>query len=100
MGNFFRKKILNELSSNGTLNKGEDSGLKRVLTVKDLTLMGVAAVVGGGIFSTIGAAAFNGGPGVILLFVITAITCVMQNLPPAFLLQEVRIHIHISVLVK
>ena len=75
MGNFFRKKVLTELSSNGALNKGEDSGLKRVLTVKDLTLMGVAAVVGGGIFSTIGAAAFNGGPGVILLFVITAITC-------------------------
>jgi hypothetical protein len=46
VGNFFRKKVLTELSSNGALNKGEDSGLKRVLTVKDLTLMGVAAVVG------------------------------------------------------
>jgi amino acid transporter len=37
--------------------------------------MGVAAVIGGGIFSTIGSAAFNGGPGVIFLFIITAITC-------------------------
>lgn len=51
------------------------TGLHRVLNVRDLTLMGVAAVIGGGIFSTIGSAAYNGGPGVILLFVITAITC-------------------------
>ena len=50
-------------------------GLKRVLTVKDLTLMGIAAVIGAGIFSTIGNAAFQGGPGVSILFVITAITC-------------------------
>jgi amino acid transporter len=46
-----------------------------VLSVRDLTLMGVAAVIGGGIFTTIGSAAYNGGPGVILLFIITAITC-------------------------
>jgi amino acid transporter len=37
--------------------------------------MGIAAVIGAGIFSTIGTAAFNGGPGISLLFVITAITC-------------------------
>ncbi len=51
------------------------SGLNKVLNVKDLTLMGIAAVMGAGIFSTIGSAAYNGGPGVILLFVITAVTC-------------------------
>ncbi|RZA00272.1 MAG: amino acid permease [Sphingobacteriaceae bacterium] len=49
--------------------------LTKTLTVKDLTLMGIAAVVGAGIFSTIGEAAFNGGPGVSILFVITAVTC-------------------------
>lgn len=49
--------------------------LRRVLNVKDLTLMGIAAVIGAGIFSTIGNASFNGGPGVSILFVITAITC-------------------------
>lgn len=49
--------------------------LTKALKVKDLTLMGIAAVVGAGIFSTIGEAAFNGGPGVTILFVITAITC-------------------------
>lgn len=49
--------------------------MNRTLTVRDLTFMGVAAVIGAGIFSTIGSAAYAGGPGVILLFIITAITC-------------------------
>jgi amino acid transporter len=49
--------------------------LKKELNVKDLTLMGIAAVVGAGIFSTIGEASFQGGPGVSILFVITAVTC-------------------------
>lgn len=49
--------------------------MNRTLTVRDLTFMGVAAVIGAGIFSTIGGAAFKGGPGVSLLFIITAVTC-------------------------
>jgi amino acid transporter len=53
----------------------ETGSLKRVLTVRDLTSMGIAAVVGAGIFSTIGTAAYNGGPGISILFIITAITC-------------------------
>jgi amino acid transporter len=75
VGHFFRKKNINALTSANKSDHDENGGLKRVLTVKDLTLMGVAAVIGGGIFSTIGSAAFNGGPGVIFLFIITAITC-------------------------
>jgi len=77
LANIFRKKNLQDLSGEVSLHAGPEgtSGLHRVLNVKDLTLMGVAAVIGGGIFSTIGSAAYNGGPGVILLFVITAITC-------------------------
>ncbi len=51
------------------------SQLKKELNVKDLTLMGIAAVVGAGIFSTIGEASFQGGPGVSILFIITAVTC-------------------------
>lgn len=75
MGNFFRKKHITALHTNNDHAHDTGSSLKRVLTVKDLTLMGVAAVIGGGIFSTIGSAAFNGGPGVIFLFIITAVTC-------------------------
>ncbi|HMP94998.1 MAG TPA: amino acid transporter, partial [Phnomibacter sp.] len=51
------------------------SGLSKILSVKDLTFLGIAAVVGAGIFSTIGSAASNGGPGISLLFIITAVTC-------------------------
>ena len=49
--------------------------LDQVLSVKDLTFLGIAAVVGAGIFSTIGSAAADGGPGISLLFIITAVTC-------------------------
>lgn len=75
MKNIFRKKSLASLQGDADMHGDHQNGLKRVLTVKDLTLMGVAAVIGGGIFTTIGSAAYNGGPGVIFLFVITAITC-------------------------
>ncbi len=51
------------------------SGLKKVLGVRDLTAMGIAAIVGAGIFSTIGNASYQGGPGVSILFVLTAICC-------------------------
>ncbi len=70
----FRKKKIAEAIEEDKEEAGRES-LKRILTVKDLTLLGIAAVVGAGIFSTIGSAAYNGGPGVSLLFVITAITC-------------------------
>jgi amino acid transporter len=42
--------------------------------------MGIAAIVGAGIFSTIGTASHDGGPGVILLFIITAICCAFSAL--------------------
>ena len=51
------------------------SGLKRTLGVVDLTAFGIAAVIGAGIFSTIGTAAFNGGPAVAFLFIFTAVAC-------------------------
>ncbi|HSF44933.1 MAG TPA: amino acid permease, partial [Chitinophagaceae bacterium] len=74
----FRKKSLTAIISDAEKGLGEDlhgHSMHKVLGVKDLTFMGVAAVIGAGIFSTIGAAAYNGGPGVIFLFIITAITC-------------------------
>ncbi len=50
-------------------------GLKKVLGVRDLTALGVAAVIGAGIFSSIGKAAYDGGPGVVFLYIFTAIAC-------------------------
>lgn len=70
--NLFRKKDIHSLQADAAHAR---EGMKRVLRVRDLTFMGVAAVIGAGIFSTIGTAAYNGGPGVIFLFVITAVTC-------------------------
>ena len=70
LNKFFRKKSLTDFAQTE-----DQKSLKRVLSVKDLTFMGIAAVVGAGIFSTIGSAAYNGGPGVSTLFIITAITC-------------------------
>ena len=76
--NLFRKKSIEKIQAEAALGLTDGhsaSGLKRVLGVRDLTFMGIAAVVGAGIFSTIGTAAYHGGPGISLLFVITAITC-------------------------
>lgn len=73
----FRKKSLASIlqDAKSSSDHAHASGLKKVLNVRDLTLMGVAAVIGAGIFSTIGQAAYDGGPGVIFLFVLTAVTC-------------------------
>lgn len=74
----FRKKSIEKIvqdAATGEVDGHSANGLKKVLGVRDLTLMGIAAVVGAGIFSTIGTAAFHGGPGISILFVITAITC-------------------------
>lgn len=74
----FRKKSIAKIISDSEqgLGDGHEAGsLHKILTVRDLTFMGIAAVVGAGIFSTIGTAAYNGGPGISLLFIITAVTC-------------------------
>lgn len=73
----FRKKPLSVILEDAQQGNSDGHGqeLKKVLGVRDLTFMGIAAVIGAGIFSTIGQAAYNGGPGVIFLFLITAVTC-------------------------
>ena len=75
MKQFFRTKKVTEVTSEASDSVHEAGSLSRVLNVRDLTFLGIAAVIGAGIFSTIGSAAFHGGPGVSILFVITAITC-------------------------
>src|SRR4026209_2156027 len=73
----FRKKSIPDILREAKAGEGDSHaiGLKRVLGVRDLTAMGIAAVIGAGIFSTIGQAAYDGGPGVVFLFIITAVTC-------------------------
>jgi APA family basic amino acid/polyamine antiporter len=78
MNQLFRKKSITAIlkdAEEGYSDAEHSAGLQKVLKVKDLTAMGIAAVVGAGIFSTIGDASYNGGPGVILLFILTAVCC-------------------------
>jgi basic amino acid/polyamine antiporter, APA family len=76
MGNsLFRRKNISSILAEGSDDSHGGGGLKRVLTVRDLTFFGIAAILGAGSFSSLGFAVFNGGPGVVILFIITAIAC-------------------------
>ncbi|MBI2269728.1 MAG: amino acid permease [Bacteroidetes bacterium] len=54
---------------------GEHVSLNKVLRVRDLTFFGIAAIIGAGSFSSMGDACFNGGPGVVFLFIMCAVAC-------------------------
>ena len=73
----FRKKnvqdILNQVEKDNA--EGAHGSLGKHLGVRDLAAFGIAAIIGAGIFSTIGKASFDGGPAVIFLFLFTALAC-------------------------
>lgn len=73
----FRKKSISTIlrDAEAGMGDGEHISLKKVLGVRDLTFFGVAAVIGAGVFSSIGKASYDGGPGVIYLYIFTAIAC-------------------------
>jgi basic amino acid/polyamine antiporter, APA family len=71
----FRKKSIPQILGDVTIHEQTHTSLNKNLRVIDLTGMGIAAVIGAGIFSTIGTAAAHGGPAVSLLFLFTAIAC-------------------------
>lgn len=73
----FRRKSLSLIQKEAATGDVDSphSGMKRILTARDLTFMGVAAIIGAGIFSTIGKASFEGGPGIVLLFLFVSVAC-------------------------
>lgn len=71
----FRKKPVDKILTDAHYESEATNNLRRTLNVRDLTALAIAAIVGAGIFSTIGNASANGGPAVTLLFVFTAIAC-------------------------
>jgi amino acid transporter len=77
LSQLFRKKSITTILKDAEegLHDGHSLGLKKVLGVRDLTFFGVAAIIGAGIFSGIGSAASSGGPGVVYLYIFTAIAC-------------------------
>ncbi len=72
----FRKKKVQDILNQVAKNEADGHvGLGKHLTARDLTAFGIAAIIGAGIFSTIGKASADGGPAVIFLFIFTAIAC-------------------------
>ena len=71
----FRKKTIADIQRDHAALTESGGSLHRTLGFKDLTAMGIAAIIGAGIFSTIGNASFHGGPAVITLFIFTGIAC-------------------------
>jgi APA family basic amino acid/polyamine antiporter len=74
----FRRKPLDKLIAEGS---DESRGLKKTLTAIDLTALGIGAIIGAGIFATLGAATAGGsgqppaGPGVAVSILLTAVAC-------------------------
>ena len=71
----FRRKTIRDILADNDLAEKNGHQLQKTLGFRDLTAMGIAAIIGAGIFSTIGNASFNGGPAVVALFIFTAIAC-------------------------
>src|ERR1035437_8533548 len=68
----------------------EGTGLKKCLSVVDLTLLGIGAIIGTGIFVLTGhAAALQSGPAVILSFVVAGIACAFAALAYAELASSI-----------
>ena len=60
---------------------GNKSELKKVLGAFDLTLLGIGAIIGGGIFVLSGITAANqAGPGVVISFIISGLACAFAAL--------------------
>lgn len=89
MSNMFRTKHLTPDDHSEGHGDGH-SGLKRCLTAFDLTLLGVGAIIGTGIFVLTGiAAATLSGPAVMLSFIIAGIACTFAALSYAELAASV-----------
>lgn len=74
--NLFRKKTVQDILNQVAKNEADGHhSLGKHLRARDLTAFGIAAIIGAGIFSTIGKASFDGGPAVIFLFLFTAVAC-------------------------
>jgi APA family basic amino acid/polyamine antiporter len=74
INSLFRKKNINDIMANAA-SENVHGSLARHLKVRDLTSLGIAAIIGAGIFTTIGKASADGGPAVVFLFLFTALAC-------------------------
>ena len=80
MSNLFRKKLTNEC----------ETGLRKVLSAFDLTMLGIGAIIGTGIFVLTGvAAATTSGPAVMISFIVAGVACAFAALAYAELAASV-----------
>jgi len=83
LGALFRTKGVDQITREA---EEREHSLKRTLTGLDLTMLGIGAVIGTGIFAAIGTATAGNadrpgaGPAIILSFVITAVACAFAGL--------------------
>ena len=74
----FRRKDLDQLAAD---MEAPEHRLRKALGPVDVTALGIGAIIGAGIFATIGTAAAGdptrpgAGPGLILSFILTGIAC-------------------------
>lgn len=73
--NLFRKKTIQDVLTHSAADDGHGGGLHKNLSVIDLTALGIAAIIGTGVLSTIGKAIYFGGPSVVWLYFFTAVAC-------------------------
>ncbi len=72
---FFRKKNIASILKEAEATQAGEHKLNKTLSLRDLTSLGIAAIIGAGIFSTIGNASAAGGPAVVFLFIFIAFAC-------------------------
>jgi len=82
MRGLFRRKSVDVLQ-----DEALHTGLKRVLTATDLVFLGIGAIIGAGIFATVGTASAGdpgvrppAGPAIVLSFVFTGLACTLAAL--------------------
>jgi APA family basic amino acid/polyamine antiporter len=87
----FRRTSVTDLQA-AALRRPEGTGLKRALSTLDLVMLGIGAVVGAGIFSTIGTAAageigpdgvvvrYGAGPALLVSFLLSGGVCMLAGL--------------------
>ncbi len=79
MANLFARKTIAALKAEAAAS--DEGGPKRALTSFDLTMLGIGAIIGAGIFVLTGhAAASNAGPAIALSFVLGGIACAFAGL--------------------
>jgi basic amino acid/polyamine antiporter, APA family len=83
MLNLFRKKPIDRIQADanaGYIEVEHPGGMRRNLGLIDLMGLGIAAIIGAGVFSMVGNASATGGPAVVFLFIFTAIACMFSAL--------------------